>query len=91
MKNNIQGNYKREANNTFKVGNDVWQIKQGGKRNYLINKTKDTYISGLFPLKGDDNEGIYSFDYDGNYYFMQWDTTSVDIYFVDEKKTLKTK
>lgn len=74
------------TNNTFNVDADKWMIKKRmDGRKYLFNSTKEQYVSGLFIVKEYQDEGVYSFDYEGKYYFFQLDDDTAIIQFVNDK------
>lgn len=86
----LSGDYQKGTNETFNVDGDQWQIcKKGKTQKYLFNVTRNKYISGLFKIKGNDDDSIRSFDYGGNYYFFTIEGDSVIIMFVEEKKKNK--
>lgn len=84
MNNNISGVYPLGANGTFIINGHQWQIRSKGSRKYIIDNTEDKYISGLFVVKGYEDE-FSSFDYCGGYYIMSTDTNNIYIQFVNEK------
>lgn len=81
---NISGVYELTVNQTFNINGHEWQIRTKGTRKYVIDNTTDTYISGLFTVKGFEDE-FSSFDYSGRYYIMSTDSHSIYIQFVNEK------
>lgn len=73
--------------NTFEVNGDMWEIKNkyDSKNSlFLINKTKDKYISGLFKIKK--HIGILNFDYQGVMYLFCVDKDAVFIQYIEEKR-----
>lgn len=87
---NISGVYELHDNSTFRILNDMWEIKTkytDSNKLYLINRTTDIYISGLFKVKGE--KGFYSFDYQGDYYYINIDDDAVYIEYSNPKSSKK--
>lgn len=84
---NISGVYTIYGNSTFRISDDVWEIKTKYTDNnylYLVNNTTDKYISRLFKVKGE--KGFYSFDYQGDYYYISIEVDAVYIEYSNPKK-----
>lgn len=84
MNNNISGVYGLTVNQTFNINGHEWQIRNKGSRKYIIDNTTDSYVSGLFAVKGYEDE-FSSFDYSGGYYLLSIEDGFVYVQFVNEK------
>jgi hypothetical protein len=76
----ISGKYVLTVDNAFNIGNNKWQIRKKAIKQYIINNTHDTYISGLFKVKGLEDDNYMTFDYDGMYYLLHFDEYDRAVY-----------
>jgi hypothetical protein len=87
MNKDISGKYVLTVDNAFKIGNNEWQIRKNASKLYIIDNTHDRYISGLFKVKGIEEDSYMTFDYDGIYYLLHLDEygRAVYIQYVNKK------
>jgi hypothetical protein len=84
MNKDISGMYKLLDNDAFIINSHEWQINNKGKKQYIIDTTTDSYISGLFRVKGVDGNYM-TFDFEGIYYLLHIDNDYIYIQYINNK------